>query len=112
MSGGTPLNTLERITDSYKQLSSVATKRHYQQKMRGKDLMPEEFKKENPHTFDGEVKKAEEIEACLLRMKKYFRVHGYFENMKERVAIFNLKGKANIWWEDIKNVKSIEEMNF
>jgi hypothetical protein len=31
------------------------------------------------------------------------------ENLKARVATFNLNGKASIWWEDLKNVKGIHE---
>ena len=42
-------------------------------------------------------------------MKKYFRFHDYSENLKARVAIFNLNGKASIWWEDLRNVKGIHE---
>jgi len=40
-------------------------------------------------------------------MKKYTHVHDYFENMKEIVATFSLKGKPNIWCEDLKNFKNI-----
>jgi len=29
--------------------------------------------------------------------------------MKDRVATFRLKGKADIWWEDVKNVRCIHE---
>ena len=29
--------------------------------------------------------------------------------MKVRVAIFNLKGKVDIWWEDLSNAKAIQE---
>lgn len=29
--------------------------------------------------------------------------------MKVKVATFSLKGKANIWWEDLKNLKGIRE---
>ena len=57
--------------------------------------MAEEFKV-NPPTLDGKVKKVEEEQAWLLGMKKYFGVHNYSKNMKARVAIFNMKGKANI----------------
>jgi hypothetical protein len=35
----------------------------------------EELKKEKPPTFDGEIKKGEEVEAWLLVLKKYFQVH-------------------------------------
>jgi hypothetical protein len=45
----------------------------------------------------------------MLHLKNYFRVHDYSENLKARIAIFNLNGKASIWWEDLKNVKGIHE---
>jgi hypothetical protein len=64
---------------------------------------------EKPNSFDGEIKKGEEAEAWLLGLKKYFRVPDFLENMKARVATFNLNGKASIWWEDLKNVKGVCE---
>jgi hypothetical protein len=69
----------------------------------------EEFKKAKPPSFDGEIKKGEEAEAWLLGLKKYFKVHDFSENLKARVATFNLNGKASIWWEDLTNVKGIHE---
>eukprot|EP00253_Pinus_taeda_P009960 PITA_09960 len=42
-------------------------------------------------------------------MKKFFRLHDCLENMKARIVTFSLNGKANIWWEDVKNVKGIDE---
>ena len=41
-------------------------------------------------------------------MKKFFELHDYAENMKVRIANFNLKGKAYIWWEDVKHFKDIK----
>ena len=34
--------------------------------------------------------------------------------MKARIAIFGLKGNANIWWEDVKQVRDfrIEELSW
>jgi len=29
--------------------------------------------------------------------------------MKERISLFSLKGKVDIWWEDVKNVMEIHE---
>ena len=66
-------------------------KRHH------RDHTRDEFKKAKPPTFDGEVKTGQEDEAWLLGIKKYFQVHDYSGNMKERVAIFNLNGRASIW---------------
>jgi len=42
-------------------------------------------------------------------MRKFFRLHDYLENLKERISLFSLKGKVNIWWEDMNNVKDIHE---
>ena len=42
-------------------------------------------------------------------MKKFFRLHDYSENMKVKIATFILKVKADIWWEDVNNVKGIHE---
>ena len=42
-------------------------------------------------------------------MKKFFRLHNYAENMKAKITTFSLKGKAYIWWEDVKNIKGIQE---
>ena len=42
-------------------------------------------------------------------MRKYFQVQDYFGNMKDRVAIFNLTGRASIWWEHFRQVKNINE---
>ena len=59
----------------------------------------DEFKNSRLPTFNGEIKTGQEAEAWLLGMKKYFQVQDYSENMKARVAIFNLNGRAFIWWE-------------
>jgi hypothetical protein len=56
------------------------------------------------------LKSGEEYEAWILGMKIYFQVHDYSGNMKARVAIYNMNGRASIWWEDLKNVKKISEM--
>lgn len=32
--------------------------------------------------------------------------------MKVKITTFSLKGKANIWWEDLKNVKGIRKEEF
>ena len=56
----------------------------------------DKFKKAKPPTFDGEVKTGQEAESWLLGIKNYFQVHDYSGNMKARVAIFNLNGRASI----------------
>lgn len=94
--GGTPLSTPKKRIGSPKQLPSVATKRHYQQKRgKWKYFMLNEFKKEKPPTFDGEEKKVEEAETWLLGMK-FFRLHNYSENMNARATTFSLRGKVDV----------------
>jgi len=68
-----------------------------------------EFKKIKPPMFNGEVEKVEETEAWLSGMKKYFHIYNYYDRLKARMAIYNLTGKADIWWQDIKKVKNIKE---
>jgi len=65
----------------------------------------DDFKKEKTPTFYKEMKKSHDAEAWLLDMKKFFQLHDYLENRKEKIATFSLKGKVGIWWEDMKNVK-------
>ena len=59
--------------------------------------------------FNGEVEKGEEVKTWLFGMKKYFQIHNYSNNMKSRMAIYNLNGKDDIWWKNIKRVKNIRE---
>jgi hypothetical protein len=73
------------------------------------DHLEGEFKKIKPSTFDGESRTGEEAEAWLLDIKKYFQIYNYSSNMKVRMAIYNLKGKANIWWQDLKLAKGLKE---
>jgi hypothetical protein len=46
---------------------------------------PKEFKKSKPPSFNGDIEKGKEAEACLLGLKKYFRVHDYSKNLKARI---------------------------
>ena len=78
-------------------------RRHY------KNNSQDEFKKARSPAFYGEVKTGQEAEAWLLGMRKYFQVQDYSENMKARVAIFNLIGRASILWEHHRQVKKVNE---
>jgi len=44
-----------------------------------------------------------------LGIKKYFQIYNYSSNMKVKMAIYNLKGKANIWWQNLKLAKGLKE---
>ena len=70
-----------------------------------------EFKKIKPPTFNGETEKGEEAESWLSVMKKYFQIYNYSNQLKARMVIYNLTGKAYIWWQDLKRVKGIREKN-
>jgi hypothetical protein len=105
-------NPLVREMKAPRNCPVVDTSSHFQRRRKrrkhSKIHEPEEFKKSKPPTFDGDIKKGEEAEAWILGLKKYFRVHDY-ENLKARITILNLNGKASIWWEDLRNVKGIHE---
>ena len=115
---GKLLDTPDRRGDGYKYYSSFGLDRHhdhyryhpYRRSDRG--YFPDEFKKAKPPTFDGEMKKPWDVEAWFLGSRKFFKLHDYSENMKARVVTFSLKGKAHIWWEDVKNVRCINEEYF
>ena len=64
-----------------------------------------------PVKKNGETEKGEEAESWLSGMKKYFQIYNYSNQLKARMAIYNLSGKANIWWKDLKRVKGIKEKN-
>ncbi len=55
------------------------------------------------------MKKSQDVEAWLFGMNIFFILHYYSKNMKARITTFSLKGKENIWWEDLKNVRCIQE---
>ena len=66
-------------------------------------------KKIKPPMFNGEIEKGEETEAQLYGVKKYFQIYNYLDELKAKMAIYNLIGKANIWWQDIKKFNGINE---
>ena len=61
--------------------------------------------------FNVETKKGEESESWLSGMKKYFQIYNYSNQLKGRIAIYNISGKDDIWWQDLKRVKGIKEKN-
>jgi hypothetical protein len=89
--------------------TSSYSRRKWKKRKHSKSHNLEEFRKVKPPSFDGGINKGEEVEAWLFGLKKYFKVHDFSKNLKDRVATFNLNGKASIWWEDIKNVKGSQD---
>jgi len=98
------LDTLDRRGDGYRYYSSSCLDRHYDRhhnhpyKRSDKGYFLDEFKKVKPPNFDGYLKKSEDVEPWLTEMKKFFELHEYTKNMKAKIVIFRLKGKAYIWW--------------
>eukprot|EP00253_Pinus_taeda_P031671 PITA_31671 len=68
-----------------------------------------EFRKIKPPHFDGEQEEA--AEAWIINMNKYFQLYEYDNNLKARLAIFQLQGKATLWWEEVKIVKGVTKQN-
>ena len=66
-----------------------------------------EFLKIKPPSYDGE--KEEDDDAWLLNMIKYFQVYEYESNLKARLVVYQLQGKATLWWEETKMVHAIDE---
>lgn len=77
------------------------------QKKNKKNELQGEFHKIKPPTFDRE--KEEDVESWLLNMTKYFQVYQYEINLKVRLAIYQLQGKATLCWEEAKGVHIMEE---
>jgi hypothetical protein len=69
----------------------------------------ENLRRLNPQYLTVKWKLGEEVEAWLSRMQKYFQIYNYSGELKERMAIYNLIGKEDIWWQDIKRIKNIKE---
>jgi hypothetical protein len=65
-----------------------------------------------PPTFDGEHKKDEYAETWLLGMRKYFQLHNYSTREEGRISIYQLKGKASMWWDQFMQVQHIDEKKF
>ena len=59
--------------------------------------------------FNEEIEKGEEEEDWLSRMKKYFQIYNYSNELKAKMDFYNMTGKEDIWCKDIKKVKGKKE---
>jgi hypothetical protein len=64
-----------------------------------------------PPTFDGEHKKYDDVEAWLFGMRKCIQLRNYSSHAKSKVTIYKLQGKASMWWDQLMQVKHIDEKN-
>jgi hypothetical protein len=69
------------------------------------------MKKIKPLKFNGEQKKYEDVETWLLGMRKYFQLHNYSSHSDGIIVIYQLKGKASMWWDQLVQVQHIKEKN-
>jgi hypothetical protein len=73
------------------------------------DELKGEMNKIKLPAFDGEHKKEEDVETRLLGIKKYFQLQNYSSRAKGRIAMYQLKGKESMWWDQLVQVKHIRE---
>ena len=95
---------LDRETHSSS--SPSPTRKH---RKSGREELKGEMNKIKPPTFDGEHKKEEDAETWLLGMKKYFQLQNYSAHAEGRIAMYQLKGKASMWWDQLVQVQHIRE---
>jgi hypothetical protein len=73
------------------------------------DELEGEMNKIKPPTFYGEHKKDEDAETWFLGMRKYFQLHNYSSYAEGKIIIYQLKGKASMWWDKLVQVQHIVE---
>jgi hypothetical protein len=44
-------------------------------------------------------------------MRKYFQLQNHSSHTEERISIYQLKGKASLWWEQLVQVQHVREKN-
>jgi hypothetical protein len=42
-------------------------------------------------------------------MRKYFQLHNYSSHAEGRIVIYQLKGEASMWWDQLVQVQDIKE---
>jgi hypothetical protein len=94
--------------EAHSSSSPSPTRKH---RRSGVDELKGEMNKIKPPTFDGEHKKDEDVETWLLGMRKYFQLQNYSSHAEGRISIYQLKGKASIWWEQLVQVQHVREKN-
>jgi hypothetical protein len=92
--------------ETHSSSSPSPTRKH---RKSGREELKGEMNKIKPPTFDGEHKKEEDAETWLLGMKKYFQLQNYSAHVEGRIAMYQLKGKASMWWDQFVQVQHIRE---
>jgi hypothetical protein len=68
-----------------------------------------EMNKIKPPTFDGEHKKEEDAKTLLLGMRTYFQLQNYSSHAEGRIVMYQLEGKASMWWDQLVQVQHVRE---
>jgi hypothetical protein len=42
-------------------------------------------------------------------MRKYFQLHNYSSHTEGRIVMYQIKGKASMWWDQLVHVKHIRD---
>jgi hypothetical protein len=92
--------------EAHSSSSPSPTRKH---RRSGMDELKGEMNKIKPPTFDGEHKKEEDVETWLLGMRKYFQLQNYSSHAEGRISMYQLKGKASMWWDQLVQVQHIRE---
>jgi hypothetical protein len=92
--------------EAHSSSSPYPTRKH---RIFGVDELKGEMNTIKPPMFDGEHKKEEDDETWLLGMRKYFQLQNYSSHAEGRIAMYQLKGKASMWWDQFVQVQHIRE---
>ena len=101
-------HTHEPPERDYHNLSSDISLSPCINKQQNDDNLQGEFRKIRSPTYEGEMNTREKVEECLLDMRKSFKVHNSYSEMKARLAIYKLNRKAARWWRDLNHTKKDE----
>jgi hypothetical protein len=84
--------------EAHNSSSPSPTKKHRRSRV---DELKGDMNKIKPPTFDGEHKKEEDVETWLLGTRKYFQLQNYSSHVEGRILMYQLKGKASMWWDQL-----------
>jgi hypothetical protein len=73
------------------------------------DNLQGELRNLKPPSFDGERERENDSKYWFLGIKKYFQLHKYSSNLEARIDTYHLHGKTIMWWDQLKQVKHINE---
>ena len=73
------------------------------------DNLQGKLRKLKPPSFDGERGREDYVEAWFLGLMRYFQLHKYSSNLEARIPTYHLHGKADMWWDKLKQVEHINE---